>query len=99
MRHLVLVRVRQGPGRLRGVRQLDVEAQRVSLAVAGGIMFPHRLVEPGSLLAAPRVAELVVAQRRLQVACKTQNPTRQRLSDQIKGRRLILNFNRNREEI
>ena len=68
--YLVLVRIRQSLGGLCGVGQLYEEAQRVSLTVAGGIMFSQRLVELCALLAAPRVAELVVAQRCLQVACK-----------------------------
>lgn len=68
--YLILVRIRQSLGGLCGVGQLDEEAQRVSLTVAGGIMLSQRLVELRALLAAPRVAELVVAQRGLQVACK-----------------------------
>lgn len=61
--YLVLVRVRQGLGRLREVRELYKEAQSVSLAVAWRVMFPDGLVKLCALLAPPRVAELVIAQR------------------------------------
>ena len=67
--YLVLVGVGQGLGGLRAVGQLDEEAQRVALGVARGVVLAHGLVEAGPLLAAPGVAELIVAQGRLQVTC------------------------------
>lgn len=65
--HLVFVGVRQGFGCLSILWKVDVKPQDVSLSIARGIMFPYGLVKLGSLFAAPRVAELVIAQRGLEV--------------------------------
>ena len=63
--YLVLVGVWQGLGDLGLVWQLDEEAQDVTLVVALGVVFANGLVEAGALLAAPGVAELVIAKRGL----------------------------------
>lgn len=66
--YLVLIGVGQGFGSFSFVRQLDIEAQDVALAVAIGVVLPDGLVEASALLATPGVAELVITKRSLQVS-------------------------------